>query len=75
MQAFQVTGSFKMGRQRTRFSIETADESEDDARERVVSTLGSRHNISRDLVTIEDVEAIDADDVEDPAVAKRLEEA
>lgn len=64
-----------MGRQRTRFSIETADESEDDARERVVSTLGSRHNISRDLVTIEDVEAIDADDVEDPAVAKRLEEA
>lgn len=75
MQAFQVTGSFKMGRQETRFNIETADETEDDARERVVSTLGSRHRISRDLITIEGVEPIDEEEVEDPTVRKRLEEA
>lgn len=75
MQAFRVTGEFKMGRSWSRFSVETADTSADDARERVVSTLGSRHRLSRDLIEVEEVEAVDAEDVEDPSVAKRLEEA
>lgn len=75
MQAFQVSGRFKMGRTWSRFSIEIADDSAEDARERVVSNLGSRHRISRDLVEVTEVEAIDADEVEDPTVAKRLEEA
>lgn len=75
MQAFQVTGSFQMGRQKTRFQIETADESAEDARERVLSNVGSKHRVPRDRIEIHDVEAVDADDVEDPVIRKRLEEA
>lgn len=75
MQAFRVTGRFKMGSSWTRFSKETAAESADDARERVVSTLGSKHRIKRSLVEIDEVEEVQVDDVEDPVVAKRLEEA
>lgn len=75
MQAFQVTGAFQMGRQRTRFSIETADESADAAEERILSVIGSKHRIPRDRIEIHDIESIDTDEVEDPEVRKRLEEA
>ncbi len=75
MKAFRVSGTFKMGREMTRFTMETADESEDGARERVVSTIGSRHRVRRNRVNIDSIEEVPAEDLEDEAVRKRVEEA
>lgn len=73
MKPYRVSGSFKMGHDPHHFDIEVADASPDRAKERVVSTLGSRHRVPRREIVVERVVELKAGDVTDAAVARRLE--
>ncbi|HLE96289.1 MAG TPA: 50S ribosomal protein L18Ae [Candidatus Thermoplasmatota archaeon] len=76
VQAFRVEGTFRMSRGHagtTPFKVETTAADEGAARERVVSTLGSRHRVTRLGVKIARVTALTLDQVTDPAVRHALE--
>lgn len=73
MNPFRVSGSFLMGRDRSPFTIETLGDDENGARDRVLSTLGSRHRINRYNIKIDKVEKISVDDLSDPVVAKKIQ--
>lgn len=73
MQAFRITGTFHMGRDWTTFSMEVAANDEAAAREKAVSTIGSRHRANRREIKIEKTEAIQADQITD-AVVRRIVE-
>lgn len=72
MKPFRVTGTFRMGRTSTPFTLETVGDDESSARDRVLATLGSRHRVNRHQVTIENVTPLAAADVTDAVVEKRL---
>lgn len=72
MKPFRVTGKFRMGRTFTPFTVETLAADDAGAKDRVFSTLGSRHRVNRHQVSIETVKAIAAADVTDAVVEKRL---
>lgn len=72
MKPFRVTGEFRMGRTQTPFTLETVGTDANAARDRVLSTIGSRHRVDRHHITIKDVKEIKADEVTDPVVEKRL---
>lgn len=72
MKPFLVTGEFRMGRTMTPFSMETLGKDADGARDRALSTIGSRHRVDRHHITVKDVKAMKPDEVTDPIVAKKL---
>ncbi|HTY90875.1 MAG TPA: 50S ribosomal protein L18Ae [Methanocella sp.] len=55
MANYIVEGTFKAGVQWEKFSKEVESVNENTAREKVLSTLGSRHGINRNLIKIESV--------------------
>jgi len=55
MANFIVEGKFKAGVQWEHFSKEVESVNENTAREKVLSTFGSKHNINRNLIKIESV--------------------
>lgn len=63
MKAFRITGSFADPRKRQPFSIEMAAEDEAGVREKVVSTLGSKHKLKRWEIEITEVTEIPADQI------------
>ena len=73
MKPFRVSGSLQMGHDRHHFDIEVAETSADRAKERVVSTLGSRHRANRKEIEVEKVLEIKPDEVTDPVIARKLE--
>lgn len=66
--AFRVDGHFRMGRIETPFSLEVLGADEAAARERVISTIGSRHRANRRLIAVSKVSPIAADQVQDPVI-------
>lgn len=72
MKAFKVNGKFQMGRDWTTFSTEVAAPDEGAARDRVLSTIGSRHRVNRRQVEITAMAEIKGDAITDPSVAKAL---
>lgn len=72
MKAFRVTGKFRMGHLTTPFALETVGKDDQQARDRVFSTIGSRHRVTRHQIWIEKVEPIARDQVTDAVVEKRL---
>lgn len=72
MKAFRIRGTFLMGRRRQPFAKEVAGASPEEAVERLLSDLGSRHRAKRRDISIEDVVELTSEDVEDPVVAYRL---
>ena len=68
MQAFKVSGKFLMGRNRQPFTIEVATSDEINAREKVLSIMGSKHRANRRSITIEKIEAISPDEISDQTV-------
>lgn len=73
MKPFRVSGSFLMGRERTPFTIETLGADEEGARDRVYSTIGSRHRIDRYKIKIDKVTEIAVSDLTDPVVEKKIQ--
>lgn len=72
MKPFRVTGEFRMGRTNTPFTMETIGKDANGARDRVLSTIGSRHRVDRHHVNIKDVKELKVDEVTDPVVEKQL---
>lgn len=70
--AFRVEGTFPMGSKRSHFAIETVAADAQAARERVVSTLGSKHRANRHDIIVEGVKEIPSGDVTDPMVEHEL---
>lgn len=55
MTTFIIQGKFKAGVQWENFSKKVESNNEKNAREKVLSLLGSQHGINRKLITIESV--------------------
>jgi large subunit ribosomal protein LX len=72
MKPFRVSGQFRMGHIVTPFSTETVADDAAGAKDRVLSTIGSRHRVDRHHVTVKDVVELKPADVTDPAIVKRL---
>ena len=53
------------------FNIEVAAKDEADAAHTVISTIGSRHSVTRKYVTVKEIVPLKADEITDPVV-KRL---
>lgn len=70
--AFRISGKFRMGHITTPFSLETLGADEKAARDRVLSTIGSRHRANRHQIWIEKVEPLAADKITDPVVEKKI---
>lgn len=72
LKPFRVEGTFPMGTKRSHFAIETAAADAQGARERVVSTLGSKHRANRHDIKVESVKEIQASEVTDPVITHQL---
>lgn len=69
MKAFRATGSFKTGKFTwQKYSIEVAAIDEAGAAEKVLSDLGSRHKLKRTEIKIDELKALQADEIKNPAV-------
>lgn len=55
MKGFRIIGSFKDVRSDQKFTIEIAAEDVEAAREKAISTLGSKHRLKRREITITDI--------------------
>ena len=62
MQAYRVVGCFPNGRVIQPFTSDIVAENEDDARHRVLSSMGSRHRVKRRFIKIESISVIDPSD-------------
>lgn len=69
---YRVTGEFWMGHKLSPFTQETIAADAEGAKDRVLSTIGSRHRVDRHHVTIKDVVELKPDQVTDVVVTKRL---
>jgi len=56
MNKYAITGEFRAGRQWEHFNIIIDAHNEAFAREKILSTLGSRHRVTRNSIRIESVE-------------------
>lgn len=72
MKGFRIVGSFKDTRSIQNFSVEIAGEDEAAARERALSTLGSRHKLKRWEITIDSVTELKPEEVTDSLVQYQI---
>lgn len=73
MKGFRVVGSFKDVRQgKQPYTVEVAADSEDAAKEQVLSTLGSRHKLKRWEINIDAVTELANEDIVDPVVKYKV---
>ncbi len=73
--AYKIKGNFLMGRNWQSFTKEVMGESEEKAKEKLFSELGSRHRVKRRMIKIDSIEEISIDEVEDPVIAHLLKES
>ena len=59
MKAYRVVGKFPNGKTIQPFLQDIMASDEDDAKHRLLSTLGSRHRVTRRSITIDSIELID----------------
>jgi len=73
MKAYRVKGEFLMKNVWQPFSKEVVGKSKKEAREKILSIMGSRHKVKRRFIKIESIEEIQKDEIEDPVVKYILE--
>jgi large subunit ribosomal protein LX len=74
LQAYRVAGEYEHGALKhwSRFHYEFICGSPDEAKERALSILGSKHRVRRRFVRIDEVSAITAQEATDPLVQALL---
>jgi len=72
MKAFIITGSFDDPRKKQPFCIEMAAADEAAVRDKVYSTIGSRHKMERRQIHIDEVKEISAEEVTNPVVKYQI---
>jgi large subunit ribosomal protein LX len=75
MKAYRVKGEFLMGDAFSPFNREIEAMDEDDAREKMMSLLGSEHRCKRNKIMVETITEIPLDEVEDQLIRARIEGA
>ena len=68
MNAYRVTGNFRMGERWMPFTMEVMAEDADGANECVLSLLGSRHRVKRGKIEVGEVKAISPEEATSPVV-------
>ena len=68
MKAFRAHGSYRAGKRAQPFSVDLVATDEDDAMERVLSTFGSRHRVTRRFILVDGIAEIDPATSSAPAV-------
>ena len=69
---YRVKGTFVMGDEYHNFTKEFKATCEDDVTEKIYSRFGSKHGINRNQISIESIEEIAPEDVQDPIVKEIL---
>ncbi|MFQ5910570.1 MAG: 50S ribosomal protein L18Ae [Thermoplasmata archaeon] len=72
MKPYKISGTFLMGQSWSPFRKEVAGEDENDAVERLLSDLGSKHRVKRRNIKISSVEGLKGEEVEDSLVGFRI---
>jgi len=72
MKAFRVSGRFQMGYKEMKFVKEFALADRKQVEDKLYAELGSKHQVPRRLITIEKVEEVPADQVQDGYVRQKL---
>ena len=65
---YRVKGTFVMGDEYHKFTKEYKATSEDDVTEKIYARFGSKHGINRNQISIDSIEEIAPEDVQDPIV-------
>jgi len=73
MKVYRIIGKFKMGLNFVDFTKEMASNSKDEAIERILSDIGSKHRTKRKKIKIESIRELKIDEVEDLYVREMLE--
>ena len=68
MKAYRVEGKFLMKDRWQPFAKEVVGNDENEARERLLSILGSRHKVKRRFIKIDKVQELQKDEIEDAVV-------
>ena len=69
---YRIKGRFVMGDETQIFTKELKSISEENIYEKIYSEFGSKHGITRNQISIEDIKEISADEVVDPLVKALL---
>ncbi|MBR4571137.1 50S ribosomal protein L18Ae [Methanobrevibacter sp.] len=69
---YRVKGTFVMGDEYHNFTKEFKATCEDDVTEKIYSRFGSKHGINRNQISIESIDEIAPEDVQDPIVKEIL---
>jgi len=75
MKAYRVKGKFLMRDTMSPFNREIEAMDDEDAREKILSLIGSEHRCKRNRVYIETITEIPLDEVEDQLIRARIEGA
>ncbi len=75
MKAYRVKGEFLMRDTMSPFDREIEAMDEEDAREKMLSLIGSEHRCKRNKINVEAITEIPLDEVEDPLIRARIEGA
>lgn len=73
MKGFQAVGSFKSGRSWQDFKIQCAAEDIEAAREKTISTLGSKHKVKRWEIKLDSMDEIPNDQITNNVVRYMVE--
>jgi large subunit ribosomal protein LX len=73
MKAFRVTGKFKMGRAVTSFSKEYTAADKKLVEQKALSDLGSKHRVKRRDMTIERIDEVPLDQIQDSSIRQLVE--
>ncbi|RLF52800.1 MAG: 50S ribosomal protein L18a [Thermoplasmata archaeon] len=73
MKVYRVAGKFLMGEIWQTFRKEIIGNSEEEAKERIYSILGSRHKVKRRMIKIESIEEIQKNEISDPVIKYMVE--
>ncbi len=73
MKGYRISGRFRMGRAWQTFAKEVPAADEADAREHLLSILGSQHGVARKYIEIHTVTEVPAAELRDHAVRYALE--
>lgn len=68
MKGFQAVGSYKAGKNWQDFKIQFAAEDIEAAKEKAISTLGSRHKVKRWEIRMDSMEELSNDQITDSVV-------
>ena len=73
MKAFRVTGKFRMGGTMTHFSKEYTAADKLHVEDKALADLGSKHRVKRKDMTIEKVEELALDQIQDSSIRQAAE--